>query len=90
MASNIIGLGLSFLGGIFVPLQYMSKGVLRFSKLLPTYWYVVTGEAIDNINNSVAEYDIIFRNMGIQLLFAAAFFAIAVGLSKSKLLEQRG
>lgn len=90
MASNIIGLGLSFLGGIFVSLQYMSEGVLRFSRLLPTYWYVVTNDAIDSFNSTQAQYHGIFRTMGIQLIFALCFFIIAIGLSKSKKFSSQG
>lgn len=90
MASNIIGLGLSFLGGIFVPLQFMSKGVLRFSKLLPTYWYVITNEAIDTFNNSAGQYENIIRHMGIQLIFAVIFLFIATGLSRTRTFSQYG
>lgn len=88
MASNIIGLGLSFLGGIFVSLEYMSKSVLRFSKLLPTYWYVVTNQTIDSFNSSGEQYNLIFRNFGIQAVIAVVIFAAAIGVSRSKKLAQ--
>ncbi len=90
MASNIIGLGLSFLGGVFVSLQYMSEGVLKISRLLPTYWYVVTNDVIDNFNYTEAQYHEIFRTMGMQLLFVLCFFVIAIGLSKSKKISSYG
>jgi ABC-2 type transport system permease protein len=90
MASNIIGLGLSFLGGIFVPLQYMSTDVLRFSRLLPTYWYVKTSEVIDGFNSSSEQYQTLFRYMGIELIFVFAILVISVGLSKSKRIAQNG
>lgn len=32
---------LAFLGGVFVPIEFLSEGVLRVSKFLPTYWYIV-------------------------------------------------
>lgn len=88
MASNVISLGLSFLGGIFVPLEYMSKSVVRFSRLLPTYWYVMTGKAIDSFTSTAKEYHIVLRNLGIELLFAVAFFVIAIYLSKSRTIAQ--
>ncbi|WOO34882.1 ABC transporter permease [Anaerocolumna sp. AGMB13020] len=88
MASNIIGLGLSFLGGIFVPLEYMSKSVLRFSKLLPTYWYVMTNQTIDSFNRSGEQYNLIFRNFGIQAVIAGVIFAVAIGVSHSRRLAQ--
>lgn len=90
MAANVISLGLSFLGGIFVPLEYMSKSVVRFSKILPTYWYVMTDKAIDSLANTALDYPIIFRNLGIELIFAVLFFIVAVYLSKSRRLAQQG
>lgn len=90
MASNVISLGLSFLGGIFVPLEYMSKSVVRFSKVLPTYWYVINNEAIDSFVNTTKQQGMILRNFGIELLFAALFFVIALYLSKSRRIAQHG
>lgn len=88
MASNVVGLGLSFLGGIFVPLEYMSKSVLRFSKFLPTYWYVVTNEAIDTFTSQTSQYHTILRNLGIELLFVVIFLGAAIGLSRTKSVSQ--
>lgn len=90
MASNIIGLGLSFLGGIFVPLEYMSGSVLRFSKLLPTYWYVKTNQTIDTFNSGREQYAVIFRNLGIELVFAVIIFGAAIWLSRSRSLAAAG
>lgn len=90
MASNVISLGLSFLGGIFVPLEFMSKHVVQFSKALPTYWYVMTSRTIDSFSSTAEQYHIIFRNLGIELLFAVVFFVIAVYLSKSRAIAQHG
>ncbi len=90
MAANVISLGLSFLGGIFVPLEYMSKSVVRFSRALPTYWYVMTNSAIDTFTNTAKEYHLILRNLGIELSFAVIFFIVAVYLSKSRTLAQNG
>ncbi|SHO48408.1 ABC transporter permease [Anaerocolumna xylanovorans] len=90
MAANVISLGLSFLGGIFVPLEYMSKSVVQFSKVLPTYWYVVNNEAIDSFVNTTKQYHTILRNFGIELIFAVLFFVIALYLSKSRAIAQHG
>ena len=45
--TNIIALGFSFLGGIFVPLSVLGNGVKTVGKFLPTYWYAVSLERID-------------------------------------------
>lgn len=89
MVSNIIGLGLSFLGGIFVPLEFMSGSVLRFSKFLPTYWYVITNQTIETFNNSKEQYNIIIRNLGIEAVFALIIFVAAIGLQRFRVLDQQ-
>ncbi len=89
MVSNIIGLGMSFLGGVFVPLEYMSSSVLRFSKFLPTYWYVLTNQAIETFNSSKEQYNIIIRNLGIEVLFALIIFIVAIGLQRFRVLDQQ-
>lgn len=89
MASNIIGLGLSFLGGIFVPLEFMSSSVLKFSKFLPTYWYVITNQTINTFNYSKEQYQIIYKNLSIEIVFAVIIFGAAIALARSKSLAQQ-
>ncbi len=89
MVSNTIGLGMSFLGGIFVPLEFMSSSVLKFSKFLPTYWYVLTNQTIETFNSSKEQYNIIIRNLGIEVLFALIIFIVAIGLQRFRVLDQQ-
>lgn len=78
-----LSLGMSFLCGVFVPLEMLGKGVRYFAQFLPVYWYEVN-------NDLFTEYQIIegsvkvsmFKGFGIQLLFAAAFIGIALAVSK--------
>ncbi|KAB1440524.1 ABC transporter permease [Candidatus Galacturonibacter soehngenii] len=84
MITNVCGLGMSFLGGIFVPREVLGEKVIALSKFLPTYWYVNAVEAIQEvkINPSIMkEFQI---NIGVQLLFAIAMFAIALAGTKYK------
>lgn len=84
MASNVIGLGVSFLGGIFVPLQFMSSGVVAFAKFLPTYWYVTASEVIDTYTGTSEQLNKILSYFGIEFIFALALFAAALAASKLK------
>ncbi len=36
---NVISLGMSFLCGVFIPLEYMSGSVRKAAMFLPVYWY---------------------------------------------------
>ena len=77
MLSNVIGMGMAFLGGVFVDLSIMDKNVLKFSRLLPSYWNV---NVLDRLANSVGgiPYEDILPAMGIQCLYAVAFFALSL------------
>lgn len=84
MVSNVVGLSFSFLGGVFVPMDIFSDTILTIAKFTPTYWYVIASEKIfaGTVDNSV------FLSMGIQLLFALAFFTIAMVISKRRRLSR--
>ncbi len=84
MVSNVVGLGLSFLGGIFVPLEVMSPAVVRFAQLLPSYWYINALETISDYTGTTAQKESLFLYMGIQFLFAVAIFCAALVVSRVK------
>jgi len=84
MISNILGLGLSFLGGIFVPLEFMSSGVVAFARFLPTYWYVKANQIIDTYTGTSAQISTYLSYIGIEFIFALAIFSAALAASKLK------
>ena len=84
MVSNVVGLGLSFLGGIFVPLEVMSPAVVKFAQLLPSYWYINALETINDYTGTTSQKESLFLCMGIQLLFAVAIFSAALVVSRVK------
>lgn len=84
-ACNIFNLGMCFLGGVFVPLEVLPKGVINVSRFLPTYWYTQAVDEIaymTNVNHDFlgkyAEY------IGIELLFALLFLAVGLVISKRR------
>lgn len=78
VVNNIIGLAMAFLGGIFVPIQFFGKTMITIAKFMPTYWYVMANDSIFD-GASVGK---ITKYMGVELLFAVAFFAISLVTSK--------
>lgn len=83
MVSNVLSLGMSFLSGIFVPLEYLGDGIIRLAHFLPTYWYVLGVRFIDSYAGGepitpLAQY------IGIQILFAVALAALGLAYSKAK------
>ncbi len=39
MIAQILGLGMSFICGAFVPQTYLGEGVLKFARIFPVYWF---------------------------------------------------
>jgi len=84
-AVNVIALGMSFLGGVFVPQSVMSKRVLTAAKLLPSYWFVRVNDAITEVSAfTPGKLSPVFNGMLVQLAFAAAIFSVALLLSKDR------
>lgn len=84
-ATNILGLGCSFLGGAFLPQMMMSEQVLQFSKFLPTYWYVKLNDLFGYGNTASSELlQQVLVTYGILILFAVAFLGIALTIMKSR------
>lgn len=83
MISNIIGLGMSFLCGIFVPQNILSDAVLAVGKFLPAYWYIRINDmlALPGQSFDMSAY---LQGLGIQLLFAAAAFTLLMAFSRTQ------
>ncbi|MBQ3514201.1 MAG: ABC transporter permease [Lachnospiraceae bacterium] len=81
--ANIIGLGLSFISGVFVPQELLSEGVLTVAKCFPTYWYVEVVSKIHETSGNLVFADV---SMGllIQLLYAVALFSLSLVTVKYK------
>ena len=77
MVTNILSLGMSFISGVFVPLDVLSDGLLNVARFLPLYWMVCANQmAIDGVGSSV-DTDKLFLCIGIELLFAVAMAVLA-------------
>ncbi len=82
--SNVASLGMSFLCGVFVPINMLSDGVLSVGRFFPAYWYV---KAIDIINGWHGEsYDSteLAKVVGMEALFVVALMAIILVIVRSK------
>lgn len=83
--SVTLSLALSFLSGTFVSLEYLSSAVLKAAKFIPTYWYIVNCQLIGTTTHMGTELNRTFlTNVGIQILFAATIFAVALVYSRRK------
>ena len=83
IATNFISLGLSFLGGSFVPLELLGDSVLQVARYTPSYWYNHAVKAISGLVRFDSQaLSPVFISMAIQIGFAAAVFSVALVISK--------
>lgn len=82
---NILALGMCFLCGVFVEMDYLSGGVRKAAQFLPVYWYETVNDLLTqstkiagNVRTEVLE------GIGIQLVFAAAFVCVTLAVSREK------
>lgn len=82
---NVLTIGMCFLCGAFVPLEYLNKGVKTAAQFLPVYWY-------EKVNGILGEFGTIagsvrtevLQGIGIQLVFAAALVCVTFAVSREK------
>lgn len=83
--ANVLGLGLCFISGVFVPQAFLGKTVSFIASFTPTFWYV---KAVNDIEKLVlvnaANITPIINSMLIQLGFVAALLAVAMAVSRYK------
>lgn len=82
MVSNVVSLGMAFLCGIFVPAEFLGENVIRISKLLPAYWFSQGVNAIENLETT--SIGTIGSYLGVELLFAAALWCVAMVVARNK------
>ena len=78
LIANIIGLSMAFLGGVFVEQTLLSEKVLTIGQFFPTYWYVRALDMLGGLGKESFDIQFYWKAIGIQLLFAAAIFAITL------------
>ena len=83
--ANLVTISLSFLSGVFVPVELLGEGIRRLSIFLPTYWYVRTVDLLDpGMSPSPAASAAFAQGLLIQAGFAAAFLALSLLLARRK------
>lgn len=86
--SNFVSLALSFLGGLFVPMELLSDGLLKVARFLPTYWYADTFDKINALTSYSAQALMpVVQGLLLQLGFAVTFFCLSLLVSKYKSVE---
>lgn len=86
LLANIISLGMAFLSGVFVPIEFLSDTIIKVAHFLPAYWYELA--VTDIINYQSDKLARIIQYMGIQVLFAIAIVIVGVAVSRKRLVNK--
>ncbi|MCL2530428.1 MAG: ABC transporter permease [Coriobacteriia bacterium] len=78
-AANILSLSFSFLGGIFMGgAAFLGETMQVIAHVIPTYWYTEAVFSLTQGGLSGAVLSSYFANLGVVVLFAVAFFSVAL------------
>lgn len=82
-ASNIVGLVISFLGGVWISLDLVGEPIATIARFTPTYYYnEALHAAFDAAGGGFTSG--VVANLGIVCLFALAIFAVGLAISRLK------
>lgn len=79
--SNVVSLGMAFLGGSFVPQSMLGSGVIAVAKFIPSYWYVNTNDKIIELSN-LDDLSPIYNNMIILTCFGVFYVLCTIVMSR--------
>ncbi|MCW6660706.1 ABC transporter permease [Aerococcaceae bacterium NML201209] len=75
--STVLGLGLAFTSGVFVPIEFLDSNVQQFAKLFPVYYLVQANEA-------VLQHESYLQPLMILALFMVTYFVVAQTITRIK------
>jgi len=82
---NVLSLGMSFLCGVFAPMEMLDANVAKIAQYLPFTWFEkVNALLADAAAVTPALRAGVWRGIGVQALFAAAFFAASFAVGRVK------
>ncbi len=84
LLTNLIGLGMSFVCGVFVPLDLLSDRIKMISRLLPFYWYITANNKIYSLSGETFSRSSFFTCIMIEILFSAAVLSATLFIMKQK------
>lgn len=84
MIANVLGLGMSFLCGVFVPQNMLGETVTNIGRFFPAYWFVKGNNMLAGLCGEIYHTGDFMVCIGIQLAFAAALLCVTLLVSKTK------
>ena len=85
MISNLVGLGMCFLAGVFVPIEYLSDTLVKAAHFLPVYWYETVNETLGSYSHLTREAAVsVWKGIGLEAMFAMVFVCMILAVTRSQ------
>ena len=82
---NVVALGQAFLCGAFIPSEFLGENIIKYSKILPAYWYNNSNDLLSTIEViNIVNLKSILLNMITLVIFAIIFIVINNVVSKHR------
>lgn len=83
MCITPLSLAFAFLGGVFMPLDFLSAEVQMIAKFIPVYWYEVANDLLMRYSDiSGAVQTKLWQAYGMQALFVVMIFSVGLVITK--------
>ena len=82
MIAIIVGLGMSFISGAFVPQFLLGDGILKIARFFPVYWFVLVNNMTNSQGYEAFDMTKLLQSFGMQFLFFLVFSVGAAAISK--------
>ncbi len=83
--ANVLTLGLCFIGGVFVPQEFLGNTVRTIASFTPTYWYVKVIYDLEKVSElTLSNLKPIFFEILIQLIIAVGLLSIGLFVSRQR------
>ncbi len=84
IAGNVIGMGMAFLCGVFVPMDLLGDKVIAFSRFLPAFWYEYANDMIFSMGDVPYSSVKFAQCLAMEGLFIVLLFSAILLVSRSK------
>lgn len=82
--AQLVGMGMAFISGVFVPQSLLGNGVLSAARFTPAYWYIEVNDALVERDGIAYDFTKCLGYMGIEICFGIALVLMTLVIRRSK------
>jgi len=86
---NVLSLGSAFITGVFIPQEFMNKGILKLAQFFPNFWYIKANDYIAEVTKfNFRVLQPAFEAFLVQIIMTVVFIILSLVISKRKQLAE--